>query len=1065
VESVTGFVAVSSMWSALVRWSKLILPVLVFVEPCEECLFYIPLGWAHYLFNSLLTCNDLVDCRPCLYFEIVTKKTTKQGQMGPMMSPSTPSLVQHHANVESETNQQEVGEKITPANSIPWKRSKKHLLRKQKVKPVGSIAWASTFRRLQASYDKKWVRSRVAKRLRRLVKPIRRLLTRQGVRQRTLLRNRSALDVKGVIYAMYSTQSNKVYVGQTLGTAVARFQQHVWKAHAGKGTPLSQFIRKVGMGSMFIFPLEVIPKDKYMDTQTSKGRRKAFLDAATPRERFWMEHLHTYEPRGLNRAWALRNRSRPSRKSNTITKKKDLRRTEDKKIFNISNTSRVFGFRDTPRRCKYLEYQFQIGLLVHIKLAAYTVRNLYHMRSFLVGSGGDVMEQGARKAILNMLNAFLFSRAKPKLTEKAKVTAIVVEWQSRNLRRIRLRQILQSPEVISFYPTVFPAVVISTRLPEAVGLKVLNYSSAARCLNGGEPGESCPCRQLFPESFRPDGGCVKTGDVNLVEQRLLRKILSYGVGFRTRVAPNPLKSISEALDRFIHKQSQVEDMDSVAWDGWKACILKLAETRVQDVGSHSIAWNQESVRYLSFLHKHLVLSPIDKASNNVSFTCKRLYSRTLRDELLGPSGAYSISKRSEKEIGKAHQEFLSAYHLDSKPKHPVGYLFLLQKMHKIGQRFVAGLSNCSTTRCSKFLSLVLNFVLKTLREKDDASIRETGIRRYFVVPGFEEVAEFLSRWPRTSVLSDQKLYTGDFSTMYTSIPHADLITRVNNCVEEAWNWIADDKGVDSSDVYLTVDKESCMWVQRSARGGEVFKGHVRTISKLSVTKLVKFLVSNTFVMNGQTIRRQTIGLPMGTNCAPPLANLYLYSYESEFIDRVYKLKGAAAAHAFHMSFRLIDDVLSIDNPSMGEHVIRSAEEQTDVDVGGIYPQALTLNDTSVSSEEVNFLGMRIWSETGKLRLDVYDKRKDFPFEVIRYPNLDSLIPVHIPYGVFLGQLNRYYRICSEKEFFVVNTQDLVQTLLRQGCQEKRLRKCYRSFLSGKSPLRWKVLVRSLQSCF
>ena len=41
-------------------------------------------------------------------------------------------------------------------------------------------------------------------------------------------------------------------------------------------------------------------------------------------------------------------------------------------------------------------------------------------------------------------------------------------------------------------------------------------------------------------------------------------------------------------------------------------------------------------------------------------------------------------------------------------------------------------------------------------------------------------------------------------------------------------------------------------------------------------------------------------------------------------------------------------------------------------------------------------------DSGKLDVDVYDKRQDFPFPVIRYPHMVSLIPTYIPYGVFLG---------------------------------------------------------------
>ena len=46
------------------------------------------------------------------------------------------------------------------------------------------------------------------------------------------------------------------------------------------------------------------------------------------------------------------------------------------------------------------------------------------------------------------------------------------------------------------------------------------------------------------------------------------------------------------------------------------------------------------------------------------------------------------------------------------------------------------------------------------------------------------------------------------------------------------------------------------------------------------------LIDNIFVKFGGCLFRQVIGIPMGTNCAPLLADLFLYSYESEFLDNM-----------------------------------------------------------------------------------------------------------------------------------------------------------------------------------
>ena len=48
--------------------------------------------------------------------------------------------------------------------------------------------------------------------------------------------------------------------------------------------------------------------------------------------------------------------------------------------------------------------------------------------------------------------------------------------------------------------------------------------------------------------------------------------------------------------------------------------------------------------------------------------------------------------------------------------------------------------------------------------------------------------------------------------------------------------------------------------------------------------LVVFFIDNIFVMFGGRVFQQTVGIPMDTNCAPLLADLFLYSYESDFLQ-------------------------------------------------------------------------------------------------------------------------------------------------------------------------------------
>ena len=101
----------------------------------------------------------------------------------------------------------------------------------------------------------------------------------------------------------------------------------------------------------------------------------------------------------------------------------------------------------------------------------------------------------------------------------------------------------------------------------------------------------------------------------------------------------------------------------------------------------------------------------------------------------------------------------------------------------------------------------------------------------------------------------------------------------------------------------------------------------------------------------------------------------------------------------------------------------------------------------------------------KVTMDVFDKRKEFPFPVVRYPHLDSLIPTNVPYGVFVGQLYRYYRICTDWRNFCDHAVSLASTLIKQGSVRSKLVGKFGSFLARYTTLRWNVSSKVLLGKF
>ena len=102
---------------------------------------------------------------------------------------------------------------------------------------------------------------------------------------------------------------------------------------------------------------------------------------------------------------------------------------------------------------------------------------------------------------------------------------------------------------------------------------------------------------------------------------------------------------------------------------------------------------------------------------------------------------------------------------------------------------------------------------------------------------------------------------------------------------------------------------------------------------------------------------------MGTNCAPLLADIFLYSYEAEFIQYLLSTGKKKLASQFNFTNRYIDDVLSINNPHFDNYL------------GQIYPTELEIKDTTESNTSASYLDLLLSIESdGQLRTSLYDKR-------------------------------------------------------------------------------------------
>ena len=73
-------------------------------------------------------------------------------------------------------------------------------------------------------------------------------------------------------------------------------------------------------------------------------------------------------------------------------------------------------------------------------------------------------------------------------------------------------------------------------------------------------------------------------------------------------------------------------------------------------------------------------------------------------------------------------------------------------------------------------------------------------------------------------------------------------------------------------------------------------------------------MDNIYIRFGTKLYRQIVGIPIGTSCAPLVADLFLFCYERDFILSLSDVKQAEIIKAFNLTTRYLDDLLNIDNP-------------------------------------------------------------------------------------------------------------------------------------------------------
>ena len=831
------------------------------------------------------------------------------------------------------------------------------------------------------------------------------------------------------------------YVGESAIPLHKRINIHR-RGKSGCEVLINHFTNVCPNSSFTIQILEVLPGNGYkngaLDLEMMAHRKD--------REDFWMKRMRTIYPYGLCDKYKkdklvpvdapigklfppLPRYGERTPGLNTRTRNGSRNRDEHTNFFNLFETHfyhLFLSFEPSARADSIRKHIDQLNK-----------REVKKMISDIVDEIPSCSDDRLRwyEYALDIINTKRFKVEKEK-KKRAPKFIFPMTFRNKGLDSIKLGNIFRSEEVRSLLPSHLnsdenlPAIVYS--LEGTIRNKIFNYKQTVSeidtndLITYGTGLESCDCEGS--EFCDPNHGHILTGDLRVIDNLKLRKLVARGPNFREAktIHWGHCKSeISSGIDAYITNVcNKFSDITSENLVSWKNKILELVDAdiaqlknKIKQQRTNPVLKQPEVVDYLKSFQQKFVMTPIDKASSNVSVICKKYYVEVILREI-GIQGdgsdTYERTDRCKEEIVDDNREYSErlGYSLSEKEL-DLPTMYWIPKMHKnpVKHRFIVASKSCSTKQLSTAVSNTFKLIHRQTENFHRHSKFDANYNKFWVIQNTDPVLATLKKI--NGKKSAKRISCFDFSTLYTNIPHDKLLEKLNNLVDFAF------KGGNRNNI--------CFNHNGTAYWGRKAKKKCFTQRKLK--QALNHLISNCYFTVGNTVMRQKIGIPMGIDPAPFWANLFLYTYEHDYIKNLIKEDRVKAKH-FHSTFRFIDDLCTINDGGEFARVFKD-----------IYPDELELK-VEHEGNSASFLNLDIRIEEGQFVYKLYDKRDAFPFSIVRMPYLSSNIPKKIFYSALMGEFLRIARATLYLSDFAPKAKDLVDRIINQGGD----RRCVEKFL-------------------
>lgn len=662
---------------------------------------------------------------------------------------------------------------------------------------------------------------------------------------------------------------------------------------------------------------------------------------------------------------------------------------------------------------------------------------------FVLSHHHDVHTTYPREIInltLDMINYRLFLFKKKKKQHR-RTNFVKIYFQNKVVEKLELSSIFRKH--MDAIPSSFKckdSPTVLYQLSSSIGSTVFNYKEVVNNVNTNDwkygNNNVCDCEHSdFRDSHHQH---VVTGDLRVITNSKLRSLLCKGPKYREARNINWCKlliNLKVSLNNCTSKWANTEHVDSCLLDEWKDRVFQEVKIKVQQLKGVSRRRNkpvlvtQTMKKQLAELQEKFVFVQTDKASNNIAVICKKFYIEKSMQELnifedlqnneVGNS-TYETIDKDVKSIIDRHRKYLKTKLNINEIPESFPFLYWIPKMHKkpfSKQRYIAASRSCTTKPLSAILTKCFKLIDKQHRFICHRYEKSYNINPMWIIHNSKAVHTNIAAVNRKKDCRNIRTY--DFSTLYTSIPHKELKSQLSWVITEAFE--------SSGKSYISVYKNDARWTNTPYE-------NTLSLDCKKVIQLTRWLIDNIYVTFGDKCFRQTIGIPMGTDCAPFLANLFLYSYEYKWIDKQRRNKNYHILKFFKSCSRYIDDLLLINNDDLMTKVMTE-----------IYPKELILVPDDSDGMSAPFLDLQIDIKDHIISTSIFDKRDGFDFPIVNFPTLSGNIPCKSSYGVFTGELVRYARACTYLGDFQKRTFALVSKLKKQLFTDKLLKRTFLKF--------------------